>query len=186
MLRRQANRDQHLALFLLASASLLTVAARPAMADEPASLGAVRNWVTALAYSPDGNTLATVGGQTLLYRPGEVRLWDLSTGKEKAKLDGHQSTVWSVAFSPDGKTLASGDEDGIVKFWDVAVGKEKGALTAPGRVYCVAFSADGKKLASGGSSGGFLVWGGESALQTPPSERRKLEPKPLNLWNVPK
>ena len=37
-----------------------------------------------------------------------VRLWDVASGKETARLEGHGDAVWSVAFSPDGTRLASG------------------------------------------------------------------------------
>lgn len=63
-----------------------------------------------LAFSPDGNTLATVGWDT-------VDLWATKNGapvisfKEKAR---------SVAFSPNGSTLAIGGTDGILQIWDVS------------------------------------------------------------------
>jgi WD40 repeat protein len=78
MRRRQKPKDQHLVFGIVTLAAMLSALARTATADEPASLATNRNWVTALAFSPDGNTLATVGGQTLLYRPGEVKLWDVA------------------------------------------------------------------------------------------------------------
>ena len=62
-------------------------------------------------------------GKVLLYRPGEVLLWNPADGKLKASLDGHATTVWSVAFSPDGKTLATGGYDGIIKLWEMPSGK---------------------------------------------------------------
>src|SRR5690348_15915420 len=65
-------------------------------------------WVAACAFSPDGKTLATVGGESLLYRPGDVDLWDPATGTLKAALAGHETSVWSLAFSADGKQLATG------------------------------------------------------------------------------
>ncbi len=54
-------------------------------ADDPApTLATHDRWVTALAFSPDGKTLATVGGQSLLYRPGDVQLWEVASGKHVA------------------------------------------------------------------------------------------------------
>jgi WD40 repeat protein len=106
--------------------------------------------VLALAFAPDGKTLASGG------RDGTVRFWDVPA-KEKAKERGsvteHKGPVNALAYTPDGKTLASGGEDGAVKFWDVAAtGKEKvrrALKGSHGAVRALACSADGKLLAVG-------------------------------------
>src|SRR4051812_2215964 len=74
--------------------------------------------VRSVAYSPDGNTLASGNGD------GTIKLWDVAAGRERATLKGHTFPVGSVAYSPDGKTLASGSQDGTIKLWDVTTGKE--------------------------------------------------------------
>src|SRR2546430_17696837 len=61
-------------------------------------------YLSSLAFSPDGRTLASGS-----WFDGEIRLWDVATGKNTATLKGHDGDVTSVAFSPDGKTLASGE-----------------------------------------------------------------------------
>ncbi len=73
--------------------------------------------VNGLAIAPDGKLLASVTGSG---NPGELRIWDLSSGKLLAMTAAHKATADAVAFSPDGKTLASGDAGGKVKLWDVA------------------------------------------------------------------
>ena len=54
-------------------------------------------------FSPDGNTLASGGG----YQDNTVRLWEVDTGVNTHTLTGHTGEVYSVAFSPDGNTIAS-------------------------------------------------------------------------------
>ncbi len=38
-------------------------------------------------------------------------VWDMATGKETSKLEGHTAAVTSVAISKDGKTIVSGSGD---------------------------------------------------------------------------
>ena len=42
-------------------------------------------------------------------------MWDMATGKEMSKLEGHTDVVMSVAISPDGKTIVSGSYDKTVR-----------------------------------------------------------------------
>jgi hypothetical protein len=65
--------------------------------------------VVAIAFSPDGRTLASGGGD------GPIRLWEVASGREVRRLEGHTAWVRAVSFSPDGRTLASGGEDGTVR-----------------------------------------------------------------------
>ena len=73
--------------------------------QEVALLTGHTNRVYSVAFSPDGNTLASGGGSQDMT---SLRLWDVTTGQSTATLTGHEWVVYSVAFSPDGNTLASG------------------------------------------------------------------------------
>jgi WD40 repeat protein len=71
--------------------------------------------VTAVDFSPDGELLASGGGDKT------VRLWDVASGKQHGEpFEGHTDMVEDVAFSPDGKLLASASYDGV-RLWDIEV-----------------------------------------------------------------
>ncbi|CAD8136770.1 unnamed protein product [Paramecium octaurelia] len=53
-----------------------------------------------------------------------IRLWNIKTGQQKAKLDGHSSTICSICYSPDGTTLASGCHDNSIRLLDVKTGQQ--------------------------------------------------------------
>ena len=59
---------------------------------------------------------------------GEVKLWDVPSGRERARLLGHSDTVTCLAFSPQGAILATGSLDTTVKLWEPATGRERASL----------------------------------------------------------
>ncbi len=127
---------------------------QPFLWSSVATLQPSRN-IARVAFSPDGETLASTLENTIL-------LWDVETGEQKAVLSGHSNTtIASLAFSPDGGMLASGAGPGnlpapvsIIRLWDVESGKQK--MTFGGQPYSghsysvesVTFSPDGETLAS--------------------------------------
>jgi RNA polymerase sigma factor (sigma-70 family) len=133
------------------------------------SVGAAAS-VFGVAVSPDGKLLATAGGEEFVQpgrTRGDLRLWDVATGKELATVGGHTGTVTSVAFSPDGRTLASGGFDYAVSLWDVSTGKERMRMHGDAAIVrCVAFSPDGRTLASGSFNGSVSLWDARTGKQT--------------------
>jgi Tol biopolymer transport system component len=120
--------------------------------------------ILCVAFSPDGATLAAavwMGGEKRDYTtPGVVLLWDVSTRKLRAKLEGHSGSVLALAFSPDGKTLAaaSGRWDrteeqymnGEVKLWNPETGKLKDTWKGhTSEITALAFSPDAQTLVTG-------------------------------------
>ncbi|MBU2509966.1 caspase family protein [bacterium] len=106
-------------------------------------------WIGSVAYSPDGQFLASGGGDKLL------KLWDIKTGREIKTFRGHQGYIDKVAYSPDGRFLASASTDQTVILWDIQTGnllKNFKIGYSFGKLG-IAFSPEGRFLAMGvGSS----------------------------------
>lgn len=118
-----------------------------------------KNEVYALAWSSDGNFIASAGADQT------VQISNGSDGTPRQPhFTGHRSNqrinpVRSVSWSPDGSFIASGDTYGTIYVWRVAGRKtiftyqgQKGAVNA------VAWSPDGKKIASASANSTVHVW----------------------------
>jgi eukaryotic-like serine/threonine-protein kinase len=110
--------------------------------------------VSAMAFTPDGKSLALGGG----YLDNSIHLYELETGALR-RLEGHRSWIVNLAFRPDGQVLASASSDQTIGLWDV----QRGALLARFRghedeVGFVAWSPDGRQLVSGSKDGSVRVW----------------------------
>jgi hypothetical protein len=74
--------------------------------------------VSALAVSPDGACLASVG------HDGTLRFWDTAAGKARHSIQVSTDALHQVTFSPNGKTVASYGDDRMLRLWDAASGKQ--------------------------------------------------------------
>jgi WD40 repeat protein len=118
------------------------------------SLYGPKSSVNSVAFSPDGERLAT-GLGNIFGDSGTAEIWDLESSSPLYTIYEHRSNVWSVAFSPDGKRLATGlnamfGDDKAAQIWDLESGKAVFTYEGPtGFCRSVAFSPDGKRLATG-------------------------------------
>ena len=115
-------------------------------------------WVRAVAVSPDGTVLASVGNDKL------VKLWNMATGEKVAEMPGHTRHIYSVIFHPNGRQLVTGDLLGKILVWNIAerrlertieatplYSENKGQNAEFGGVRSIAFHAERNELIAGGT-----------------------------------
>ncbi|HEX4613279.1 MAG TPA: sigma-70 family RNA polymerase sigma factor [Urbifossiella sp.] len=119
-----------------------------------AELKGIQEPVFAMAFSPDGQTLAT---ENFDNQEG-LSLWDTATGGHKTTLRPRAGRHRLVGFAADGRVLsASSVSNGRewVTVWDAAMGKEVKTIQTDGRIV---LSPDGRTLAGGNTTGAVRLW----------------------------
>jgi len=102
--------------------------------------------VYAVAFSPDGATLASCGR-------GPAKFWDLRSGRTLLDIAGAGNYQLSLAFAPDGGRMArgvyAGFGPGVVEVWELNNGRGIQTLYGPrGQVAWTCFSPDGRRVAA--------------------------------------
>jgi len=141
-------------------------------------------YVKALAFGTDGQTLAVVGNEG-------VMLWNSASGVENRKIEAcdRGRCASSLAFSPDNMTLAIGwndgfVNDGFVKLWNLATNQILQTSTASSEgTASIAFSPDGLFLGAGRSAGTVAVWNLVSGKRAFQLEERSNVGDPVNWTN---
>lgn len=121
--------------------------------------------ILSLGFTPDGKTLAAVGGTPA--RLGEVQIWDVASREMTRSVTATTDTLFGGSISPDGKYVAFGGADNALRAVEIETGKE---LFKAGHhedwVLGTVYGTDGKRIVSVGrdraakladaSSGAFL------------------------------
>ncbi|XP_076245673.1 notchless protein homolog 1 isoform X1 [Calliopsis andreniformis] len=84
------------------------------------SLEGHKEAVISVAFSPDGQSLASGSGDTT------VRFWDIYTQTPYFTCEGHRHWVLCIAWSPCGRKLVSACKNGTILLWDPKTGKQMG------------------------------------------------------------
>lgn len=163
----QLDNDPQLALLLSIEAVLLTpedAQSPPEATDalyrslrasqQDVVLAGHTDWVTAVAFSPDGRLIATGS------LDNTIKVWDAATGQLQQDLAAHTAAVNDLTFAPDGRHLASAGDDGLIIIWDMAEGTLFRALEGEndGAVKTIAYHPDGNLLAAGYEQGSVRLW----------------------------
>lgn len=109
--------------------------------------------VEAVAFSPDGKTLASAG------RGGSVFLTDLGSGRRIRDLNSHEAGITSLAFNADGSRIVTGSQDRTARIYDVSNGDE--ILVIRGHeqgIVDVSFHPDGNQVATASNDGTVRTW----------------------------
>ncbi|KDN44156.1 hypothetical protein RSAG8_05629, partial [Rhizoctonia solani AG-8 WAC10335] len=119
--------------------------------------------VRSIAYSPNGNLIATGHDSKLNLWDAQTgdKCWDVSDGTNVfGSLNGHTKDVNSVSYSPNGALIASGSDDKTIIVWDAYTGtKVLGPLVGHSDwVHSVNFSPDSTHLVSGSRDRTIRIW----------------------------
>ena len=121
--------------------------------------------VTGITWSPDGTLVATSAGDELRpTKPGQVKVWDATTGSVKHQFELHSKAATGVAFSADGHFLLSSSVDERVNVYDLTKDKPLGFFAGHSRpTNAIVVHPDGETAisVSGGRAVGkneLMVW----------------------------
>lgn len=129
-------------------------------------------WVNSIAVSPDGKYIVSGDGEVDdVYEDdetgGNIKLWDICSGKELQTFEGHSWGVSSVAITPDGNYIVSGSPDSTIRLWELNSGKElrifEGSYSWG--VNSVAISPDGQFIIGGDEDRTIKLWEISSAKE---------------------
>ena len=114
-----------------------------------------------LVFSPDGSKIVMLYtvSEWIQEKKGTAIIWQVATGKQIARLDGHTKGINSVAFSPSGDLVVTTSDDNSARIWAVDTGKQVALLNGhTDKINSADFSPDGLDVVTASQDRTARLW----------------------------
>lgn len=136
----------------------------PSSGERKLELAELPGKVNSLEFSDDGEWLVAASGITGVY--GLAVGWDIASGQEMFRLQGHRDSLYAATVDADKSRIATAGYDKKIVIWDVESGESVRDLSGHNQpVYDLAFHPDGEVLTSASADETVKIWNVESGVR---------------------